>query len=53
MVEALAGSRGPDAEVSIDTSKRAVAEVALDAGASIVNDVTALRAEPETGRPLR
>jgi dihydropteroate synthase len=32
--------------VSIDTSKLTVAEVALDAGASIVNDVTALRAEP-------
>jgi len=33
--------------VSIDTSKLAVAEAALDAGATIVNDVTALRAEPE------
>jgi dihydropteroate synthase len=32
--------------ISIDTSKVAVAEGALDAGASIVNDVTALRAEP-------
>ena len=36
-------------EVSIDTSKLAVAEAALDAGATIVNDVTALRAEPEIG----
>jgi dihydropteroate synthase len=36
-------------EVSIDTSKLAVAEAALDAGASIVNDVTALRADPEIG----
>jgi dihydropteroate synthase len=43
VVEALAA----DAVVSIDTSKRAVAEAALDAGATIVNDVTALRAEPE------
>jgi dihydropteroate synthase len=34
-------------EVSIDTSKVAVAEAALNAGASMVNDVTALRAEPE------
>jgi dihydropteroate synthase len=34
-------------EVSIDTSKRAVAEAALDLGAAIVNDVTALRAEPD------
>jgi dihydropteroate synthase len=34
------------ASVSIDTSKLAVAKAALDAGASMVNDVTALRAEP-------
>jgi dihydropteroate synthase len=33
--------------VSIDTSKLAVAEAALGAGAAIVNDVTALRADPE------
>jgi dihydropteroate synthase len=32
--------------ISIDTSKVAVAEVALEAGARIVNDVTALRSEP-------
>jgi dihydropteroate synthase len=35
--------------VSIDTSKLAVAEAALDAGAAIVNDVTAMRADPEIG----
>jgi dihydropteroate synthase len=35
--------------VSIDTSKRAVAEAALDAGAAIVHDVTAMRADPEIG----
>ncbi len=35
--------------VSIDTSKLTVAEAALDAGATIVNDVTALRAAPEIG----
>ncbi len=35
--------------VSIDTSKLAVAEAALEAGASIVNDVTALRGDPEIG----
>jgi dihydropteroate synthase len=35
--------------VSIDTSKLAVAEAALEAGASIVNDVTALRHDPEIG----
>jgi dihydropteroate synthase len=44
VVEALGGGEVP---VSIDTSKLAVAEAALDAGASIVNDVTALQAEPE------
>jgi dihydropteroate synthase len=36
-------------QVSIDTSKLAVAEAALDAGAAIVNDVTALRGDPEIG----
>src|SRR5947209_3663994 len=44
VVEAMAGD---GAAVSIDTSKVAVAEAALDSGAAIVNDVTALRAEPE------
>jgi dihydropteroate synthase len=34
-------------KVSIDTSKTDVARAALDAGASMVNDVTALRADPE------
>lgn len=33
--------------VSIDTSKVAVARAALDAGAAVVNDVTAFAAEPE------
>jgi dihydropteroate synthase len=33
--------------LSIDTSKAAVAEGAIDAGASIVNDVTALQGDPE------
>jgi dihydropteroate synthase len=33
--------------LSIDTAKLAVAEAALDAGATVVNDVTALRGEPE------
>jgi dihydropteroate synthase len=43
VVAALASA----ATVSIDTSKLVVAEAALDAGASIVNDVTALRRDPE------
>lgn len=33
--------------VSIDTSKAVVAEAAIEAGAEIVNDVTALRGDPE------
>jgi len=45
VVAALASDR--TARVSIDTSKLEVARVALDAGATYVNDVTAFRAEPE------
>jgi len=44
VVQALAAE---GATVSIDTSKAAVAEAALDAGARIVNDVTAFATEPE------
>jgi dihydropteroate synthase len=47
VIEALAGGGGPDLPVSVDTSKRGVAEAAIEAGATIVNDVTALRTEPE------
>jgi dihydropteroate synthase len=43
VVERLAGR----ARVSVDTSKAVVAEAAIGAGASIVNDVTALRGDPE------
>jgi dihydropteroate synthase len=38
--------RGVAATISIDTSKAAVAAAALDAGATFVNDVTALRGDP-------
>jgi dihydropteroate synthase len=44
VVQALASAGFP---ISIDTSKVAVAEAALGAGAAVVNDVTALRAEPD------
>jgi len=44
VLEALAGV---EARLSIDTSKAAVAAAGLDAGAAIVNDVTALRGDPE------
>lgn len=43
----VAGLAGGEAVISIDTSKAAVAEAALDAGAEIVNDVTALRGDSE------
>jgi dihydropteroate synthase len=45
VIEGLAGE--PGVVVSIDTSKAEVARRALDAGASIVNDVSALRHDPE------
>jgi dihydropteroate synthase len=38
---------GTSAQISIDTSKAAVAAAALRAGATLVNDVTALRGDPE------
>jgi dihydropteroate synthase len=44
VVEGLAGA---GAQVSIDTSKAAVARAALHAGATLVNDVSALRGDPE------
>jgi dihydropteroate synthase len=49
VVPVIEGLAGGEAVVSIDTSKVGVAEAALDAGAAIVNDVTALRADPEVG----
>jgi len=47
VVPVVGGLRELDCEVSVDTSKAAVAAAALDAGAMIVNDVTALRGDPE------
>ncbi len=46
VIDGLIASRTA-AQISIDTSKAAVAARALEAGASLVNDVTALRGEPE------
>jgi dihydropteroate synthase len=43
----LEGLSGVGVQLSIDTFKLRVAEAALDAGATMVNDVTALRAAPE------
>jgi len=46
VIEALA-AEFPNALISIDTYKTSVAEAALKVGAHIVNDVWALRADPE------
>ena len=40
-------SAGTRAQISIDTSKASVAAAALAAGATLVNDVTAFRGDPE------
>jgi dihydropteroate synthase len=45
-IAAGAGSMAARLQVSIDTSKAQVAEAAIAAGASLVNDVTAFRADP-------
>ena len=48
VVRALAAELGDRAIVSIDTSKGSVARAALEAGASMVNDVWAARRDPAT-----
>jgi dihydropteroate synthase len=45
VIAALA-QRWPDAILSVDTVKATVARAALDAGAAIINDVSALRIDP-------
>ena len=45
VIEGLSAA-GTGSQLSIDTSKVAVARAALDAGASYVNDVTAFRSDP-------
>jgi dihydropteroate synthase len=46
VVPVVRGLAGAGAEISVDTSKAAVAAAALDAGATVVNDVSALRGDP-------
>ena len=48
VVRALAAELGDHARISIDTSKGAVAAAAVEAGATIVNDVWAARRDPGT-----
>jgi dihydropteroate synthase len=47
VVPVVEGLRKAGARISVDTSKASVAAAALDAGAGIVNDVTALRGDSE------
>ena len=44
--------RFPSTLVSVDTVKSEVARSALDAGASVVNDVSGLRLDPQMGRAV-
>ena len=46
VVPVIQGLQGSGCEISVDTSKAPVATAALEAGATIVNDVTALRGDP-------
>jgi dihydropteroate synthase len=47
VVPVIGGLAGSQTRISVDTSKAAVAAAALDAGAGIVNDETALRGDGE------
>jgi dihydropteroate synthase len=47
VVPVIRGLSESQSRISVDTSKAAVAAAALDAGAEIVNDVTALRGDAE------
>src|SRR5215211_21976 len=46
-------ARQTNVPISVDTSKAAVARQALAAGASIVNDVTALQSDPDMPAAVR
>jgi dihydropteroate synthase len=48
-VIAAISRRWPDVPVSVDTTKAVVARAALDAGATIINDVSALRLDDALG----
>jgi dihydropteroate synthase len=48
VIEAVAGAT--TVPLSVDTSKAAVARRAIEAGASVINDITALTGDPEMAR---
>jgi dihydropteroate synthase len=47
VIERLSAPEGVPLPISVDTTRAAVAEAALQAGAHIVNDISGLRDEPE------
>ena len=51
VVQELAG-RYPELVISIDTVKASVAKAAIEAGAAVVNDVSALRLDPSMARTV-
>jgi dihydropteroate synthase len=50
VIQALAATLPPEIILSIDTYKASVATAALDAGATLVNDIWGLRADPGMAR---
>ncbi len=50
VIEAVAGDKGPGLPVSIDTTKAVVAEAAIQAGASLINDISGLHFDPDMAR---
>jgi dihydropteroate synthase len=48
-VEALASGKKYPIPISVDTSKAKVAKAALEAGASIINDISSLQKDPDIG----
>jgi dihydropteroate synthase len=50
VIQALAATLPPEIILSIDTYKAGVARAALDAGATLVNDIWGLRADPGMAR---
>jgi len=50
VIKAISGEGGTGTPLSIDTTKSRVAEAALRAGASMINDISGLMADPDMAR---
>ncbi|MBI5141293.1 MAG: dihydropteroate synthase [Nitrospirae bacterium] len=50
VIRAIAGSGGPGLPVSIDTTKASVADAAISAGASIINDISGMTFDADMPR---